>query len=327
MRVTNNMLTNSYLRDMRMNLSNMQKIQEQMTSGKEIRRPSDDPFKAERIMQINREIDANKQYNENITDTINWLDTTDTSLGQAGDVLQRVRELLVSSGNAGYSDKELKAIKDEVNEKVGQFSQILNTNFDGSYIFGGTRSTTKPVDVAQDGENKKMFYYKKGGGELQNGDAELDMIDKKLSVQISQGVTMEYNVNATEVVKYGSDDKDDIRALFTRIVNHLDGNNDSGTKDPNAVKELVGNDLDDITKALDNVLRIRAEVGAKQNRMDDAKGRNEDQNFNMTEILSKTEDIDLTEKTMEFSTMRTVYTASLQTSAKVIQPTLMDYLR
>lgn len=327
MRVTNNMLTNSYLRDMRMNLSNMQKIQEQMTSGKEIRRPSDDPFKAERIMQINREIDANKQYNENITDTINWLDTTDTSLGQAGDVLQRVRELLVSSGNAGYGDKELKAIKDEVNEKIGQFSQILNTNFDGSYIFGGTRSTTKPVDVAQDGENKKMFYYKKGGGELQNGDAELDMIDKKLPVQISQGVTMEYNVNATEVVKYGSDDKDDIGALFTRIVNHLDGNNESGTKDPNAVKELVGNDLDDITKALDNVLRIRAEVGAKQNRMDDAKNRNEDQNFNMTEILSKTEDIDLTEKTMEFSNMRTVYTASLQTSAKVIQPTLMDYLR
>ena len=44
-------------------------------------------------MQLHSSINANRQYNENIRDTINWLDTTDTALGQAGDVLQRVREL------------------------------------------------------------------------------------------------------------------------------------------------------------------------------------------------------------------------------------------
>ena len=56
------------------------------------------------------------------------------------------------------------------------------------------------------------------------------------------------------------------------------------------------------------------------------KARNVDQNFNMTEILSKTEDIDITEKTMEYATMQTIYMASLQTSAKVLQPSLLDYL-
>lgn len=61
--------------------------------------------------------------------------------------------------------------------------------------------------------------------------------------------------------------------------------------------------------------------------MESAKDRNEEENFNMTEILSNTEDIDITEKTMQYATMQTVYMASLQTSAKVLQPTLMDYLR
>jgi flagellar hook-associated protein 3 FlgL len=61
--------------------------------------------------------------------------------------------------------------------------------------------------------------------------------------------------------------------------------------------------------------------------MESAQARNVDANFNMTEILSRTEDIDITEKTMEYATMQTIYVASLQTSAKVLQPSLLDYLR
>ena len=112
MRVTNKMLSSNFLRDMNVNLRNLSKIQQQMASGKEISRPSDNPFKVARALQLHSDIDTNRQYNDNIKDTINWLDTTDTSLGQAGDVLQRVRELLVSAGNAAYGPNEKKAIKD-----------------------------------------------------------------------------------------------------------------------------------------------------------------------------------------------------------------------
>lgn len=84
--------------------------------------------------------------------------------------------------------------------------------------------------------------------------------------------------------------------------------------------------MQNITETISNLLKIRSEVGAKQNRMDSAKEKNTDATFNMTEILSKTEDIDITEKTMEYANMQTVYLASLQTSAKVLQPSLIDYL-
>lgn len=144
-------------------------------------------------------------------------------------------------------------------------------------------------------------------------------------------VTMEYNVTTSEVLKFTNPKGEtlDLREIFNSITNHLDGNNSDGTPAAgnDAMKELMNEDLEKITDTINNLLKIRSEVGAKQNRMDSAKDKNIDANFNMTEILSKVEDIDITEKTMEYATMQTVYLASLQTSAKVIQPSLLDYLR
>ncbi|KYH34798.1 flagellar hook-associated protein 3 [Clostridium tepidiprofundi DSM 19306] len=328
MRVTNKMLSNSFLRDMTANMANLQTLQQQMTSGKEIRKPSDDPFKVARAMQLHTDINTNKQYNENINDTINWLDTTDTALDQAGNVLKRVHELLISAGNGGYSDSERQAIKDEINEKVGELSQILNTNFDGKYIFGGSRGTTKPLDAVHDGNNVKLVYFKKGGGELNSTDPEYNMISQKLNVEISQGVTMKYNVTASEILEFKdkNGNSKDLRTILKNIVDHLDSNpGPSGSSNP--VDDLTDGDLEDIKSAISNLLKVRSEVGAMQNRMDSAKEKNEEENFNMTEILSKTEDIDITKKTMEYATMQTVYMASLQTSARVLQPSLIDYLR
>lgn len=467
MRVTNKMLSNSFLRDMSNNISKLQTLQQQMTSGKEIRKPSDDPFKVARAMQLHTDINANKQYKENINDAINWLDVTDTSLGQAGNVLKRIHELLISAGNAGYSDKERRAIKDEINEKVGEFSQILNTNFDGKYVFGGSRGTTKPVSVEGGVEyknakaisidtsnieswkkkitfednnsksvtidltkvslknnksnisdlareinnqlenksvntnniplkavanmkdntimlvytdeddaneltlksvldkddngstvdgisvndkvniaevinkgNTELSYYRKGGGKLHTNassgteDAyQYNMIGQKLKTEISQGVTMNYNVTATEILEFKNEkgESKKLMDIFKSITNHLDGKNADGTEvgngDTDPVKALTDSDLKDIKDAISNLLKVRSEVGAKQNRMDSAKDKNIEESFNMTEILSKTEDIDITEKTMQYATMQTVYIASLQTSAKVLQPSLMDYLR
>ena len=145
MRITNQMMSKSFLKDLGRNQNYMKRINDQLTSGKEIRRPSDNPFKVARSMQLNRDIGANTQYNENIKDTTNWLDTTDTALEQLGNSLHRFRELMISAGNAAYGSDEKKAIKDEMNEKVNEISQILNSSFDGKYIFGGTKGSSKPV--------------------------------------------------------------------------------------------------------------------------------------------------------------------------------------
>ncbi|MBU3159063.1 flagellar hook-associated protein FlgL [Clostridium frigoris] len=312
MRITNKMLSNNFLRDNKTNLNNLSTLQTQMATGKQIRKASDDPAKASKIMRIYSDIDANKQYNSNIKNTTTWLDMTDTALGQVGNVATRIQELLVSAGDAGHGVDERGAIKDEINQKVGELSQILNTTFDGKYIFGGTRGDVKPTAAIESSTSNTPLTL------TTEIPAELNQIGSKLSVEVSQGVTMEYNVTATEVISNGGGTN--LSDLLNNITGHLD------STDATQIAELNGADLTGIQAVMTNVLKLRSEVGAKQNRMDSALDRNEDQNTNMTEVLTSIEDIDITEKAMEYATMQTVYTASLQTSAKVLQPSLLDYL-
>lgn len=331
MRITNSMMSKSFLRDVNRNQNSMKKINDQLTSGKEFRRPSDNPFKVARSMQLHGDIGTNKQYNENIKDTINFLETTDTALEQVNNVFQRVRELMVSVGNPAYGSDEKKAIKDEINEKVNEVSQILNTSFDGKYIFGGTKGSSKPVGSMEDKDTGNNIIHLSGKeGEIldlnSTDDAvknQINMIGGTLNSEISQGVTVEYNVSATDVLMFKDADGNDVNVmnLFKDITNNLD------SKDPDEIKRITNENLRAMDSAMSNLSKLRSEVGAKQNRMEAAKEQNEEENFNMTTILSETEDINLAEKTIEASVMQSVYMASLQTSARIIQPSLMDFLR
>ncbi|ENJ9652670.1 flagellar hook-associated protein FlgL [Clostridium botulinum] len=329
MRITNRMMANSFMTDMNSNLENLDKVRQQLTSGKNFSKPSDDPAGVVRSMQLYSGIEANKQYNKNISNVINWLDVTDTALNQLGGETQlgRIRDKLLAGGDIAYGPTERKALKDEINEIIGSISQTLNTTFDGKYIFSGTRVTSKPTSVEKDTttKNNSLNYLKKDGNtKLEDvSDNEYIQIQGKLKAEISEGVIMEYNVTAPELMNFKAKDGTikDVREVLQNIVNHLDSD------DQSEINKLYNEDLQDITDAVDNVLKIRAEVGAKQNRMDSAKKMNTETNFNMKEILSSVEDIDVVEKNMEYAILQSVYISSLQTSAKVLQPTLMDYLR
>jgi flagellar hook-associated protein 3 FlgL len=331
MRVTNQMMSKSFLKDLNRNQNYMKRINDQLTSGKEIRRPSDNPFKVARSMQLNSDINANTQYNENIKDTINWLDTTDTALEQLGNSLGRFRELMVSAGNAAYGSDEKRAIKDEMNEKVNEIAQILNTNFDGKYIFGGSKGSTKPIGTDKNiitGNNS--LHLSGNNGEVLNIDNldedvqnQINMINKKLAVEVSQGVTMDYNVSATDILLFK--DKNGVSINVMDLLKDITNNVASGN--PLDGAKITSENLKVMDETVSNLLRIRAEVGAKQNRMESAGSQNEDQNFNLTDILSQTEDIDLAQKNIEAAVAQNVYMASLQVSAKIIQPSLLDFLR
>lgn len=332
-RVTNGMLAANYLTNMNRNLRNMQMLQSQLSSGKEINKPSDDPYKASRTMQLYTEIDANKQFNENIKDITNWLDTTDTALNQAGNVFGRVRTLLMTAGNGAYGEDERKAIQDEIKEKVNELSQILNTNFDGAYIFGGSKSTSKPVIVDTDGKIK--YAYENGSiipdTTTGTGKITYDQIKSGLNVEVSEGVLIKYNKTAVDILEYKdkSGVSQSVSEVLDAIIKNLDTPATTTAAFPGTAgqEQLTGPLLGQIDSIIQNLLQRRSEVGAMTNRMEAAQAKNEDESLNMKDILSKTEDIDFTEKMMQYSIMQTIYMASLQTSAKILPTTLIDYIR
>lgn len=335
MRVTNTMISNRYLSDVNKNLNNMQKITQQMTSGNLVNRPSDDPYITLRSMQIDSSTSSNKQYNSNIKDVYNWLDTTDGALSEINDAVGRIRELMVSSGNIAYDSDQRQTIADEINQKVNEISQILNTSFDGRYLFGGTRVNSTPTSVTTDAVTKNQVLYLASdktddkGNYLPIANNEYDMVNSKLNTEVSRGVTLDYSISATDFLKFDYEELEnnqmvkktmDVSALLKNITDNLV----SGNKED--YDKVVNENLDSIDKVVTNLLTLRSEVGAKQNRMDSAKSINEDENLNLTDILSKTMDTDYTQKSIEYSMAQTVYQATLQVSGQILPLTILDYI-
>lgn len=301
MRITNSTMVDSFLDDLNVNLNKMQKTQDQLASGKNIRRPSDDPYGAVRQMQLENEVDRNNQYLQNIEDSKEWMNTTDTALGQITDSLQRIRELMISSANGAKTQSDIDANKAEVLQQIEQIVQIANTQFDGKYVFSGKELTEKPFSYQGDGK------------------ISLDVAgDGKLDREISAGVVVDINVPAAEMVKGSGKAGEGLADTLTNIVAAMSGGDTAS---------LGGDLLNQISDNIDNVVRCRGEIGAKENRMDAAKSKNEDETENITVILSGIEDVDVAQKLMEYSEMQAAYEASLMTGAKILQPSLVDFLK
>lgn len=302
MRITDSTMVDTFLNDLNTNLTSMEKSQDQLSSGKNIRKPSDDPYGAVRQMQLSDEVDRNNQYLNNIQDSTEWMSTTDTALGQVSDALQRIRQLMISSANGAMTQTDIDANKEEVLQQIEQVVQVGNTQFDGKYIFSGKDVTQKPF--SSDG----------------SGNISLNVSgDGVLNREISSGVVIGINVTANEMLDNGkAASGTDLESTLTKVVTALN-NGDTAS--------LGGDLLSQISDNIDNVIRCRGEVGAKENRMDAAKSNNQDETQNITTVLSGIEDVDITQKIMEYDELQATYQASLMAGAKILQPSLLDFLK
>jgi flagellar hook-associated protein 3 FlgL len=263
----------------------MQKLQNQLSTGREINKPSDDPFKTARSMELTTNISANDRYASNIDEGIGWLETTDETLGQIGDALTTIYEKTVEGGNGAYGEDERNALKDNIDQLRQQIIQIGNSVYDGRYIFGGDKTTDSPfnLDGTYNGSNNGLIR------------------------EFSPGVTMDIGTQGGAFA--------DAIGVIDNIISDL------------SINKSPVNNITDIKNSIDKILTLRSEAGSKTKRLEDMKSKNETETFNMTELLSKTADIDVAEKYMEYTVAENVYTAALQTGSKILQPSLLDFLR
>lgn len=132
-RITQNMMNQSLLSNLQVNYSKLDKIQQQISSGKKITKPSDDPVVAVRTMFYKSTLNEINQYRNNASDATSWLQTTDDALDQVTQVLQRIRELTVKAGNDTNDTGALKAISDEIKQLSEQLADVANVQFSLNY--------------------------------------------------------------------------------------------------------------------------------------------------------------------------------------------------
>ncbi|MQR94828.1 flagellar hook-associated protein FlgL [Fictibacillus phosphorivorans] len=298
MRVTQSMLSNNMLRHISNSYESMAKTQEQLTTGKKISRPSDDPVVAMKGMTYRTNLTEVEQYKRNLSEAYNWMDNSDAALDKATSVMQRIRELTVQASNGTYEESQKGMIGKEIEQLKEHLVSIANTQVAGKYIFNGNDTTNKPVDLS------------KTPSVSDNGNT--------VNLELSQGIEVAVNINPKNV--------------FT----HTAGSPESGLfGDINELKKALestsGKDISGFLEKLDshinNLVSERAELGARYNRVELIDARVGEQEVIANRILSDNEDADIERVITDLKMQESLHRAALGVGSRIMQPTLMDFLR
>lgn len=292
-RVTQNMISNNMMRNLNNSMGKMDKLQEQASSGRKISRPSDDPVVATRGMFYRSSIMENEQFQRNVNEAKAWMDASDGALDEITTAMHRVKELVVQSGGTLPQDG-LEAIASEIDELREHIGSLANQSLGGKYIFAGTDTNHPPFDVAS--------------GDFVNQNS------NDIRLEVTKGIYLPINVKGTEIFTSPSS-TDNIFQLLTNISNQLK----SGQ---NATSYL--NQIEDQSA---NILANRTSLGARVNRIELVEERLGSEEVNLNKLMSDNEDADIAEVITDLKMQENVHRSALGIGARIIQPSLLDFLR
>ncbi|MEK4454879.1 flagellar hook-associated protein FlgL [Paenibacillus sp. FSL L8-0506] len=304
LRVTSNMMNSQLLLNLNRNARTMNDTQLQLSSGRKINKPSDDPVGITYSLRYRAELSSNEQYTKNVDSALSWLDYNDTVLGQAGDVVQKIRELSVQAATGTNPQSALDSINEEVMQLKEQLVDIANSTLNGKYIFNGEQYSTKPYDFAKgvDGTYDVSKPVTTDPGQIQ--------------FIVGEGVRMPISMTGNDVFGNTGDSDN----LYT-IINSISAGLKAGDLG------AISGQLDNIDTRMETILTARSEIGAKTNRVELMQERLSDLNVNLTELQAKTEDADYEGLIMQSKIQENIYNASLSVGAKIISTTLVDFIR
>jgi len=295
MRVTQGMLASNSLRNLSNSYTKMGKYQDQLATGKKITKPSDDPVVAMKGMFYRSNLSEVEQYKRNLSESYLWMENSEDGVNHVNEALSRVRELVVQGTNGTLSDTDKEAVGREIEQIKKDIMTVANTQINGRYIYNGTNTSQAPVTLGEDGKIK------------------VTMNTSDYLVEVSRGVSLKANINPDNV--FGQ-----------KIFETLQSIEDNLTS-----TEFVATDLNsllgDLDKQMDTLSAERSELGARYNRLEMIESRILSQEVIATRVLSDNEDADLERVIVDLTTQESIHRAALSVGSRIIQPTLMDFLR
>jgi flagellar hook-associated protein 3 FlgL len=309
MRITQGIMTQQLLTDIQNNYQRLATLQNEVATGKRINKASDDPIGAGFVMRYKSNLAYYQQYSDNAGAAESYLNTLDSTMDQAVQIMQQARTYAVQGSNGTLQDTDRQKIAAAVDQLYEQLVNVGNAQYQDNYLFNGQMTKTAPYSMAN-----AMAESTDGGAILYDigdetplavnvtgtrffGDADTN------DVSTPQGVAIDPSDNAFSLLKQ----------LKTAL--------ESGTS------QDVGNLLSKFDSRLEKMLQARAEVGAKTNRVKMTSSRLDDLIQNTETLLSNTEDADMTKLIVDLKAAENVHQASLQVGARIITPTLLDFLK
>jgi flagellar hook-associated protein 3 FlgL len=297
-RITTQMTASMTLADLQQSLNRLDTTQQQLSSGKKINQPSDDPYGTSQAMGLNGQLSALNDYTNNITDGTAWTQQATTSLGDIDSMVQRVRELVVQASNGTYTQSDLNASAAEVNQLIDAIKQEANASYNGQYIFSGTSTGTAPYQTGS------TDTYQGGTGNVNR--------------LIGPNTTISVNTNISSLLGNGQAAADGglLDTLRTIVSDMQSGNTGA----------IGGADLKNLDSNFGTLTQMEANVGAVSNRLTLASTRIQQLQNSDTAALSNVQDADMATVAINFSTEQAAYQAALKAGANIVQSSLLDFL-
>ena len=319
MRITDRITSTNMIQSINRSQGKLEKYNNQLSSMKEISKPSDDPLRASQIMNLNNSLIQNEEFSVTIADTTDWTNMQDSALENATNSLRRITTLIQSASTGTMSDSDRQAVKAEMETEISTLVDSLNTNFGGKYVFSGMNTITKPFEIIRDAAGAMTGIQYQGTVDETDANGNVVPVKADLSRTIATGVDVSLKTDGRQLMnEQGTPaEKDDLGTFLTDALKTLDAND---------TEALSGKLLARSNVETENVVNMRTEIGAISNRLKSAQERNTSENINLKSIRSNKQDVDLAEKYMEFTMEQQAFQASLAMGTKILQTNILDYL-
>ncbi|HET6868372.1 MAG TPA: flagellar hook-associated protein FlgL [Solirubrobacteraceae bacterium] len=301
-RITTQMTAQNLLANINQSLDRLSTTQQELSTGKKINQPSDDPYGTSLSLQLNNELSGLNDYANNVSDGTGWAQAGNAALSDITNAVQRIRELVVEAANGTQSQADMQASSAEVGQLIDEIKQDANTQYNGQYIFSGSSTSTQP--------------YQAGSNDAYAGNT------GQVTRTIAPNTSVSVNANLSGVLGTGQTVAGQ-PAGDGQLLNTLRNISDA-MQSGNA--GALSSSLSQLDANLNSLTGLTAGVGATTDRLQMASSRIQSLQAADTQVLSNTQDADMAQTEVDFSTQQAALTAALQAGAHIVQQNLMDFL-
>lgn len=299
-RVTHVTAQRTALANLQLNLTKMTDLQARMGGGKVITKPSDDPAGTAAALRLRGDMRATQQYARNAADGLGWLTTVDSSMQTAVANLRKARELTVQGANTGTASPVTReAIATEIEGLRDALLEQANAKYLGRSVFAGTSDAGAAFTVTVAGDGSRTYAWT---------GSDSGSVDRR----IGPATTVRADADGKAVFGDGAAS---VFALLDTIAAEIRAGGDVNPR------------LNDIDARLNTMLGELADVGSRYGQLTTAQKNTEATLGDLRGQLSAVEDIDLAEIIVELQSQEVAYQAALGAAARVLQPTLLDFIR
>lgn len=275
------------------------RIQEQLSSGRRIRRASDDPSAFTEARQMELLTNRYEQYMRSISTSESWVDHTQAGLDQLSELFTEAYEHSIRINNATFSEGDREAEAQKLEAILENVLDVMNTRADDEYVFAGSRTTVKPFEQ-DEGPPPTVIYHGNSGSRQRH---------------IGRDLSMDINIDGERVQDTGQG-----YTVTEALQNLIDGLR-SGDQDD--IDAAIG----EVTVSRDHVIDLGAAAGAMANRLQIAQSQLREASLNAEGRRSEMEDLDVAAAITELQNTQIGLQAAVQVASSVLNTTILDYLR